>query len=139
MFGWDDALAEVLKIANKFVKDPEAQAQLALETARLKQQDEFKAIDTALQMAQMQADVNKVEAASPNIFTSGWRPHIGWVCGFSLGANYIYFPLLEWIAALAGHAVQMPPIDSVELLTLVAGMLGLSKMRSDDKRNGVAS
>lgn len=135
-----DAIAAIIgKVIDRAWPDPAQKAAAAIELQKMVQAGEFKQIDADLQAMQMQADVNKVEAASPNIFTSGWRPHIGWVCGFSLGANYIYFPMLEWIAALAGHAVQMPPIDSVELLTLVAGMLGLSKMRSDDKRNGVAS
>lgn len=139
MFGWDDAAAAVLKIVDKVIPDPEAKAQAAFQLAQMKQAGEFKELEADLQRAQMQADVNKIEASSANIFTSGWRPHIGWVCGFSLAAHYIYFPLIEWVAALSGHPIKMPEIDTTELMTLVLGMLGLSKMRSDDKRSGVAS
>ena len=32
----------------------------------------------AVALVQGQMDVNKAEAASPNAFTSGWRPAIGW-------------------------------------------------------------
>lgn len=135
-----DAIAAVVgKIIDRAWPDPAQKAAAAIELQKMVQAGEFKQIDADLQMAQMQTDVNKVEAASASIFTSGWRPHIGWVCGFSLGAHFMYFPLIEWMAELAGHAVKMPPIDFAELMTLVLGMLGLSKMRSDDKRAGVAS
>lgn len=135
-----DAVAGVVgKLIDRFIPDPAQKAAAEMELLRMAQAGEFKQIEADLQARQMQADVNKVEAASPSIFTSGWRPHIGWVCGFSLGAHFMYFPLIEWMAELAGHAVKMPPINFGELMTLVLGMLGLSKMRSDDKRNGVAS
>ena len=37
------------------------------------------------QLANAQADINKIEAASSNLFKSGWRPGCGWVCTFGLG------------------------------------------------------
>lgn len=35
----------------------------------------------AVQLKQGQMEVNKVEAGSASVWTSGWRPYIGWVCG----------------------------------------------------------
>jgi len=35
----------------------------------------------ALQMAQVQVDVE--EAKNVNLFVSGWRPAIGWICAFA--------------------------------------------------------
>ena len=138
MFGWDDALAEVLKIANKFVKDPQAQAELALETAKLKQQDEFKAIDAALQTAQMQADVNKVEAGSADPFTSRWRPCVGYVCAAGLAYAAILEPCLRLFAVLSGASPSLPAVDTTLTMQLLFGLLGLGGMRSAEKIKGAA-
>jgi hypothetical protein len=136
--GWGTAAEFAMRIVDKFVPDPAAKAANALEIQRMQQAGEFKEIDTALQMAQVQTDVNKVEAANSNIFVAGWRPHIGWVCGFAFGAHFIYFPFITWVAALNGHPIDFPKIDTQELFTLMLGMLGLSGMRSYDKKQGSA-
>lgn len=137
-FGIDDAIAAALKIADKFIPDPAAKAAAALEAARMKQAGEFKDIDTALAEAQMQTDVNKVEAANANMFVAGWRPFIGWVCGASFGWHFIGAPLFVWAAALAGKSVAMPEIALGDLFTLMLGMLGLGGMRTKEKLEGVA-
>ncbi len=31
-----------------------------------------------------QIELNKIEAGHRSIFVAGWRPFIGWVCGFAL-------------------------------------------------------
>jgi hypothetical protein len=36
-----------------------------------------------------QTQVNKVEAANPNLFVSGWRPAAGWVCTLAMLVYYI--------------------------------------------------
>ena len=85
---------------------------------------------------QMQADVNKVEAASNSIFVAGWRPFVGWVCGAGFGVT-VLGPLLTWIATLTGHPVQFPAIDTESLMTLLFGMLGLGGMRTAEKIKGI--
>ena len=42
-----------------------------------------------------QSNVNALEAASPSLFKSGWRPAIGWVCAGAVALNY-------WPRAIAG-------------------------------------
>jgi hypothetical protein len=74
-----------------------------------------------------------VEAASSSVFVSGWRPYIGWVCGTGLAYQFLIYPIaIAWLPKI----VQL---DMGTLLSLLAGMLGLSGMRTQEKLNGVAS
>ena len=114
-------------------KSPEDAAKLA-ELAQ-KYQDDILAADQA--RAQMQADVNKTEAANPNLFVAGWRPFIGWVCGTGLLVQFLVNPLFTWAAALYGRPVAFPALDLGTLVTLLFGMLGLGAMRTVEKVNGV--
>ena len=90
-------------------------------------------------LVQGQMDVNKAEAASPNAFTSGWRPAIGWVCGLALLFQYILRPLLMWYGVITGH--QWPPLPGIDdnLWQLMLGLLGLGGLRTFEKTKGVAS
>lgn len=89
---------------------------------------------------QGQLKVNEAEAANPSIFTSGWRPFIGWVCGSALVYHYIARPLLPWVLAVLGvTAPTLPGLDMGDLFTVLGTMLGMGSLRSFDKKNGVAS
>lgn len=136
-FGLDDIIAEGLKIINKFVPDPNAQAQASLELVKIKQGDAFKEIDAVLQQQQMQADINKVEAASDKVFVAGWRPFIGWICGVGLALQVIIFPCVATIAAAVGHSFTMPEMPIEVLMVNLTGMLGLAGARSWEKIKGV--
>ena len=100
-------------------------------------------IYSSLQQSDLaQIEVNKVEASNPNIFASGWRPFIGWICGGSLFYQYIILPIGGFLAAFAGeHYVTMilnaPKLDNT-LWELMFGMLGMGALRSFDKIRGVA-
>lgn len=92
-----------------------------------------------LQLAQGQLEVNKVEAASPSVFVSGWRPFIGWVCGSALVYQYLLRPLISAGFALAGHPLPQPlPGLDENLYQLLLGMLGLGGLRTFEKVKGVA-
>ena len=140
MFGWDDALSFGLKIVDKLIPDPAAKAEAARQLQQMAQAGEFKQIDAALQMAQMQADVNKLEAASSDKFTSRGRPFIIWVCGIALAYTGIIDPMARFVARVCfAYAGDFPVIDNVLMGQILFGLLGLSGMRSYDKKNGVAS
>jgi hypothetical protein len=49
------------------------------------------------QQQQGQVEINKIEAAHAEIFVSGWRPFIGWVCGVALAYTYIVAPFWAWM------------------------------------------
>lgn len=82
-----------------------------------------------------QLAINIEEAKSGSIFVAGWRPFIGWTCGFALFYNYIGMPLLAWTAKLIWpDAPDMIALETAELYTLLGGMLGLGWLRSQDKK-----
>lgn len=138
VFGLDDIIAEGLKILNKYIPDPQAQAQASIDMMKIKQADAFKEIEAALQADQMQADINKVEAASDHVFVSGWRPFIGWVCGAGLALQVIIFPCISTVVSLIlGHPPIMPEMPIEVLMVNLTGMLGLGAYRSYEKVKGV--
>jgi len=137
-FGLDDIIATGLKIIDKFIPDPEAKARAQLEMMNIKQAEEFKKIDAALQEQQMQADINKVEAGSDHVFVAGWRPFIGWVCGAGLALQVIIFPCISTVVSLIiGHPPVMPEMPIEVLMVNLTGMLGLGAYRSYEKVKGV--
>lgn len=129
-----DPLSILLEVGSKVIDrvwpDKEKADAAKLELFKMQQSGE---------LAQMagQLKINEVEAANPSVFVSGWRPFIGWVCGFALVYSFIGQPLLSW-ASLTYHWAIPPALDLSTLLTLLGGMLGLSGMRTAEKLNNVA-
>lgn len=124
-----DILSSVADLAkavlDRVIPDPKQKAEAFMKLAELQQNG-----DLAV-MAQ-QAEINKVEAASPNMFIAGWRPAVGWVCVLGLAVT-VFSPLASWVAALFGKPVSVPPIPMDALMTLLIGMLGLGGMRTVEK------
>jgi len=79
-----------------------------------------------------QGDTNKIEAQSSSLFVSGWRPFIGWTCGFGLLYTFLLFPIWTWISQ---NFQMLPPIDidTSFLSTLIMTMLGMGTLRTIEK------
>lgn len=86
--------------------------------------------DKLTELLKLQSEVNKVEASSRNLFIAGWRPFIGWVCGFALLYNYV---LRDIIIFFNRELADMPALQMEELLTILMGMLGLGGLRTFEK------
>lgn len=90
-----------------------------------------------LQLAQIA--VNQEEAKSADPFTSRARPAAIWVGVAGLGYAAIIEPILRFLAVVVfGYSGAFPQIDSNLTLQVLGGLLGLSALRSYDKKNGVA-
>lgn len=126
-FGIDDAIAAGLKVLDKFVPDPEAKAKAEAEL-----RSNLQAWDKA------QTDVNAIEAASSNVFVSGWRPLIGWICGLALAYQFVVAPIIMWIFTSLGYLITPPPRLDDTLWQLVFAMLGMGGLRTLEKLKGVA-
>lgn len=101
---------------------------------------EAKALEIEQLMVTAQTDINKIEAANPKMFVSGWRPAVGWICALGLFSQYFIFPIASWILPIIGHPeIKLPTLDVADLYPLLFGLLGLGAMRSFDKFKGVAS
>jgi len=96
-------------------------------------QAEIKIRELDNQLAQGQMAINQVEAASNNLFVSGWRPFIGWVCGVAFAYHFILQPLMVFIAACSGDDCTPPKFDMDQLSTVLMGMLGLGGLRTIEK------
>lgn len=110
----------VTGLLDKFVEDKDQKAKLAHDLATM-------ADDHAQELALAQLEVLKADAKG-NWFQASWRPLIGWICGLSLGINYMVSPIA------AGFGIVIPQADMSVMMPLLFGMLGLAGMRSYDKK-----
>lgn len=123
------ALGPVLE---RLIPDPNARNEFALK------------LMNALQAADLsQLKVNEAEAQNPNLFVSGWRPSIGWVCSAALAYQFLFLPLGVYVASFYSEEavtrlMNAPKLDG-SLWELMFGMLGLGAMRSFEKVKGVAA
>jgi hypothetical protein len=123
-------------IINKLIPDPDKarEVQAEIEKALIAKEGEVnKAIAEA---AKAQVEVNLKEAESPSLFVAGWRPFIGWVCGFAFFCTFLLAPFFTWISAMF-HGPAFPTLDSGTLMNLTLGLLGLGTMRTVEKVQGV--
>ena len=117
-------LGPATELIGKFIHDKDKAAALAHDLATMADKHHHDAM-----MAQLA--VNAKEAEHKSIFVSGWRPFIGWVCGVSMGFNYMLLPLVSiW--------VELAPLDLTTMMPVLMGMLGLGGLRTAEKIKGVA-
>jgi hypothetical protein len=89
-------------------------------------------LDAAAQAAQ--AEVDKAEANSSNLFVAGCRPFIGWVCGAVLAYNYFFRPIIGIVPGVP----SLPMLNMAEISPVLIGLLGLGTMRTVEKVSGAA-
>jgi hypothetical protein len=124
-------IGPVAALLDKFIPDATEKQRLAAEIATLAEKQ-------AHENALAQIEVNKVEAASNSIFKSGWRPAIGWVCGFAFAYHFVLQPLLIFVMTYLGYPVpDLPEFDMASLMTVLGGLLGLGGLRTFEKYKGV--
>jgi hypothetical protein len=73
-------------LVTRTIPDPTLKAQLRREL-------ELAQMAADADMAKAQAAINQTEAANPNLFVSGWRPFVGWVCGLGLAYAFLIKPI----------------------------------------------
>lgn len=108
--------------------------------ARAKAREEFELeLQRAVSRAsEMQVEVNKIEAANPSVFVSGWRPFIGWTCGLAIMWVFIGQPVSIWAVQVFGLSVSsLPDVKADYLFELVLAMLGLGGLRTFERVKGV--
>lgn len=116
-------------LIDRLFPDPEKKAAAELELLKLTQDGDLKKI-----LGQL--EINAKEAAHPSTFVSGWRPAVGWICGFGLAYQAIFHNVLAWISEIRGWPVP-PQIDSEILIYVLGGMLGIAGLRTYEKKSGV--
>lgn len=135
---WPTLIPLIGNLLDKLFPDPKAAEDAKLKVMQMAQTGELAQLDANLKMAQGQMEINKVEAANPSIFVSGWRPFVGWICGAAFAFKFIGGPMLVLVAGYFGHTVTLPQMDYSEMSTILLGMLGIGALRTVEKVKGVA-
>ena len=87
-----------------------------------------------LDLMKGQLKVDENEAASSNLFVSGWRPCVGWVCALAFSWTYFLQPIVTYIIITSGHpSPQLPALDMGQMMSLLTGMLGMAGLRTYEK------
>jgi len=130
---WLELVPAISGLLDKLIPDPAAREKAKLELLKAERESDLQEFQLAVQADQMQADINKIEAQSTDIFVAGWRPFIGWVCGVAFAYHFIVQPLLAFAIANSGGNVELPAFDMQALSTVLMGMLGLGGLRTIEK------
>jgi len=121
----------VTGLLDKFIEDKDQKSALAHEIATMGERHAQEAL-----LAQL--EINKAEAASGSLFKGGWRPFVGWICGFALLYHFILSPLIIFIVTLTGATIPpLPEFDMGSLMTVLLGMLGIGGLRTYEKQKGL--
>jgi len=104
-----------------------------------KSEAEKQQLAAAVTLVQGQLEVNKIEASSPSVFVSGWRPFIGWVCGTACAWNWIGISIVSTICTILENPVLLQKADVSEMMPVLLGLLGLGALRTYEKAKGVAA
>jgi hypothetical protein len=129
LLGIGSIIESVGKVAGDLITTDKEKMQLEIENRKL---------DQAIDLAQI--EVNKIEAASSSLFTSGWRPYIGWGCGTAFLYSAMFEPIMRFVAQVAfDYKGPFPQLDTNLTMQVLLGMLGLAGMRSFEKSKGVAN
>ena len=121
----------VTGLLDKFIEDKDQKSALAHEIATMGERH-------AQESLLAQLEINKAEAASGSLFKGGWRPFVGWICGFALLYHFILSPLIIFIVTLTGATIPpLPEFDMGSLMTVLLGMLGIGGLRTYEKQKGL--
>lgn len=140
LLGWGKISDFLTGVLDRVVPDPQQKLQAQLALAQLEQQGEFKLLDAQLAQMKAQTDINLAEAQNPNLFVSGWRPMIGWLCAAAIGYQYLFRPLAPWLLNLIPYfhmSIVTPFALDDTMNQLVFALLGVGLMRTAEKIKGV--
>ena len=133
MSAWPLLIDPISRLLDKLIPDPDARARAQAELLKSERESDLETLKLALSADSAQTAINAQEALHPNLFVSGWRPFIGWVCGVAFAYHFVAQPLLAFILSNTGHAVILPAFNMDELSTVLMGLLGLGGLRTIEK------
>lgn len=134
---WPALIPMIGGLIDKLVPDPKMAGEAKLKAMEMAQNGELAMLDAELKLATGQLEINKVEAAAPDMFRGGWRPATGWACVFGLVYQFFFMPIVPWLVTVFGGQVPpLPPIDNETLMVLLTGMLGLGGLRTFERIKG---
>ena len=124
-------------LIEKIWPDPVKQSEEIRKLEELHQQGDLATLNAEVQLLIGQININIAEAGHKSIFVAGWRPFVGWVCGFGLLYASVVEPIMRFIAKLSDYTGTFPVLDTTITMQVLLGMLGLGLMRTKEKEKGV--
>ena len=135
-----DPLTAALDVGKSLIEkiwpDPVKQSQEIRKLEELHQKGDLAVLNAEVQLLLGQINVNAAEANHKSIFVAGWRPFVGWVCGFGLLYASVIEPLMRFIATVNDYTGTFPVLDTTITMQVLLGMLGLGLMRTKEKEKG---
>ncbi len=135
-----DPLSAALDVGKSLIEkiwpDPVKQSQEIRKLQELHQKGDLAVLNAEVQLLLGQINVNATEASHKSIFVAGWRPFVGWVCGFGLLYASVIEPLMRFIATVNDYTGTFPTLDTTITMQVLLGMLGLGLMRTKEKEKG---
>ncbi len=135
-----DPLTAALDVGKSLIEkiwpDPVKQSEEIRKLQELHQKGDLAVLNAEVQLLLGQINVNATEASHKSIFVAGWRPFVGWVCGFGLLYASVIEPLMRFIATVNDYTGTFPILDTTITMQVLIGMLGLGVMRTKEKQDG---
>lgn len=135
----DTLLDAGLAIVDRVWPDPTKQAEERRKLIKLHQDGKLAELQAEVGLLQGQLRINEKEAEHKSVFVAGWRPFVGWVCGFALAYVTVIEPVARFVATMLGYDGKFPVIDTTITMQVLIGMLGLGVMRTREKEKNVHS
>ena len=136
-----DPLTAALEVGKTLIEkiwpDPVKQSEEIRKLQELHQKGDLAKLNARIKLITGQLEVNKIEAGHKSVFVAGWRPFIGWVCGFGLAYATIIEPIMRFTATMFNYTGEFPVIDTTLTMQVLLGMLGLVAARTREKEKGV--
>lgn len=132
-------LAPLVKPILDKIPNPGEREKVRMEFEAQMRSQELELLKLVMSSDLAQAEINKVEAASSNIFVAGWRPFVGWVCGIGFAWATVLQPIAVFTLAAAHHPMVTPTLQTEVLMNALFGLLGMGALRTFEKVKGVAS
>ncbi len=133
MPAWLELIPAFSELLDRIIPDPAARERAKLELEKAENAQALQQLQLALEADKSQNEINAVEAQNANLFVSGWRPFIGWVCGVAFAYHFVVQPILAFAIANSGRDVKLPSFQMEELSTVLMGLLGLGGLRTIEK------
>lgn len=131
---WPTLLTSIIPgLLDKLFPDPAKAGEAKLKLMELQQSGALAELQAQTDLAKGQLAVNVEEAKSANLFVSGWRPSVGWVCSIALAYEFLARPV-----AIGMGWGAFPELDMGDLNSLLFALLGIGGLRTVEKIKKVA-
>lgn len=131
---WPNLIPLIGNLIEKVFPDPEKANEAKLKLMEMQMNNDQFFAKLEADTTNKQLDINAAEAQNSNLFVSGGRPFIIWVCGAAFAWQFVLGPVSFYILQLLHlNPPALPHFDMETLMPVLLGLLGLGGMRTYEK------